>query len=1732
MKSASASRLRATTRSTAGPGYDFEDRVAAWILVGMLRGATLPITSVHVAEMRWQTRQQIDDLAVSGQDGQGARHAFALSCKSSVQVTANGLPQDFVVAAFAYWKSYAPNDGSCHAVLVTRDNHPAFNAVWADIKGWCAEGPSEAALRIAGSKKHAKIFSSLGQALRTLAPEVAEEELIRFVRAIEVLPFDFQLASSKDEAAAIASCRAVLANEDAQEATRLWEALLALAKTKRHAGGTLDIVSLIRTLRTRFSLKAHPDFSASWTALRTLSNQRIELVELSLPSGFTVVRAPERAKLATSVGRSSLTLVHGDSGVGKSALVLTGLRDAFGNDGIVWLRGTDIERVLDPTERSAIGIAHALPDVLEATTCKSNCLVIDSAERMTDEAIKLVAALVQRLCGHRSEDSHPAWKVVIVTQSAALDALAGLRFAVATPEDCLELGLIEQEDVRRALRSIAELAWLSSDSDAVEVMRNLKTLAWVVQAKNAFTHVPGTTVSRIAIADHLWRHWTEGRNQLQQLMIDMAEREAAFQPAILRRDLEPAQLAEIDRLPSTCPVTMTSRGRLEFRHDLAADWARYQRLREFGDAPSQWAALAGNPLWHSAIRMLGQELLRQPTEQGTAWDQAYRQLETAGGTLRSGADLLLDALCLDPLADRWLQERTDLLLGENGKRLDRMVERFHHIATVPIVSEPAGDRSIGFYIEATFRSPIYGRWGPVVRFLHRNLEKVAPLGSAPVAKLCETWLKTTPVLLSGKPTYFRRDLAEVAIAAAREVQLELMKSQYGYDRGEQAIYAAAFAAAPDLPEEVLAWALEMTRRRPAREDLVQRKAAHDQEQARVHRERMASDAEYRARNSRMAQGSGIGFLGPRKLPPWPLGAKGRIAREFQRSCCHRNVLGALMTVRPEAAAEIILAVFIDDQPHEERSDGFERSYGLAFNQDGDPTIYWKSAFYQFLQINPMIALNALVQLVEFCTERWRESIGKKSRKELPHITITLADGSTKELYGNQRVYAWSYDRNMHMGHMTATLHALERWLWERCEAEQDITATIDAILQSSNSVAILPALINVAKAHPKLFSGRLQQFLAIPEIHFWDYQERQVLSFRFDALSWWRSGEEIFQIARQWLQAPFRSRPLGDFALDQQREDAAFAATMRSSLRAWISANPDIGDGERTFLAALDCANYRKNDDGTYQYVSNADDAPTEEVEPNEIDQLRSAPLIGQHILRSRGILADEQAAELVRMIEAIEVHAELEPKEKDAGRVALVAALLVKAESWLERHSEWRGRCLTMVSNALEGDEGETIYGRRMRFGQSTTDFAGPAIITCWLRNPDDQEWSRLLVRFMTSLREGAVRMVIAAAHHNREKLGPKWPRLLEIAALWSALLALKPRFDEDGDNRNWRNWHARLQRLVVSSAAAPPSNEMLVDLARRVERLHQLRYSKSNKKHPDRREAAKDRHLSWGLDTGVLEEAFDWALTWSRDDGAQVNQPSCEIALAAWSFETWRLFEEAGREDRLPCQFGYSALDTLGRISGQESPEVSSRYWHPVLSLGAEAHAATSYFMGSFFARFSHAANPSHIAGTWRRMLEFSLADSTLTEGRHWYDGEKTLRSLLGFGAEALIGGLPGSADAVGGMSDLYATWAARYLTRDDDNMSAYAYFLTKPIAVQLRDNGLRQIAHALTSRADHRFDRHARTGETLIELIEVALSENTGLDDELRTAIISIVDVLVVQRVPTALAMQDRIRRLRRW
>jgi hypothetical protein len=451
-------------------------------------------------------------------------------------------------------------------------------------------------------------------------------------------------------------------------------------------------------------------------------------------------------------------------------------------------------------------------------------------------------------------------------------------------------------------------------------------------------------------------------------------REAAFEHSFALTELDASDVAALGVMPPHCPLRRNTRHRYAFQRDLASDWARFQWLKQIAHDTARWAELATNPLWNGALRMLGQFLLRERQGDRRAWDAAFEQAEQARDSMPLAADILLDALCLDPAAEAFLNERADMLFADHGRRLNRLLRRFEHIATVPGVAPEVlrANPALSLYMEAQLRTPIFGRWPPLAKFLSQHRARIAALLSTVVAALCERWLTSTPFRIGDRPTAWRKEFAELAYSSARELQFENAKPRgiIFADDSEGPIYRAALLGAFELPDEVAGWALEMAQRRPLQPEMLARLQEHRKEEAQKHAERMKTDSEYRERFDRKRRAAGSVFIPHgRRLPPWPLGPRERVDRHFSETVLHSRAGHVLMRVKPELAAEVLLAAMIEDSPEEPygRRTSWDDGLGLKFDQDSYPTAYWQSPFYAFLQIDAEAALTALLQLVEFCT---------------------------------------------------------------------------------------------------------------------------------------------------------------------------------------------------------------------------------------------------------------------------------------------------------------------------------------------------------------------------------------------------------------------------------------------------------------------------------------------------------------------------------------------------------------------------------------------------------------------------------------------------------------------------------------------------------------------------------------------------------------------------------------------
>ncbi|URM26101.1 hypothetical protein LLY42_19355 [Pseudomonas frederiksbergensis] len=1743
-RSGSAKRASATLRSTSGAGFEFEDLISAWQLVKALSGEQAPGIGGVVTQVQAQVSTLgwcIDDLLLTAHATTVPRR-LAISAKGNLQVTAAGLPADFVTRAWEQWRDpQGPfNRAADGLALVTLGTHQTFDPAWREVKNACSGTDTALAMsRIRSNKRQSGVFDSVQKPGGT-----SDEETIELIRRLHVLPTDLQFAHSEHATQAIAQCRRLLASGCDVEAQSLWKALINIAKEVRLRSGTITVLDLLSLLRSQFGLRHHPDFERDWATLFNITADYKARIETELPSGYVVPRTAEKTMLQAAVADHPVTVVFGESGSGKSALVKSVLDGAYPSWNQVWFGPEELKTALSAARRGALPLTHELSLVLNVTVKPQNVLVIDSAERIKAGEFVVIRQLLQAILPSNGKETEGAWRVVIVTQTQSWvedeeTILSGRKAHL------VEVEALNSDAVKLALLPSPILGWLAAHDDTIAALTNLRTLAWVIKAGAALGANASGLASHTAIADRLWKHWTKDRADVKALMMRLAQREASFERSFALTDLEPTDTTTFTQRPDELPLLLNERtNRIEFEHDLAADWARFQFLKQIWADTPQWAALAGNPLWTSALRMLGQFLLRQPAETGTAWDVAFGSAEAAKNEL--AADILLDALCLDPNAERFLTERVDLLLSNGAKHFTRLLLRFHHIATVPTGGGIGLSTAVGLYMEAQYRSLVIGRWPPVLRFLIAQRERLAGLVSSALAKVIETWLTKTPhTLSSGNPMPFRLQVAEMALAMARTVQVEKGRGVMYLTR-EPLLYTAPLAGAADLPTEVGSWALELAGRREVDADVKRRIAEVQRQNAKAHVERLKTDAEYKVRHEeRKKMPRALGSFRER-LPPWPLGPSDKVDMDFRTACIKENGILSLMRAQPELAAEVLLALIIEDPPEQEYGSArFEIDLGLEYPQDAYPTAFWKSPFFPFFQLAPETALTSLIALVNFCTERWVAEFMKGRTGEAPGVTLQFADGSEKTFPGWWQVFGWPQsNESMRNGNLFCALDALERWFTLRLDAGEEITADIERILREGNSAALVSVLLSIAKYRPSLLTGPLAALITFPNLFYWDSFRVEQVAHNFIGWSWFRGGQAMFDFARDWTLAPHRQQKFLHVVVELLLTDDDVARRLQTLVPTWaLPEDPKEALEFKLLFAALDRVNYQTVTDP-------ATGAETEGlVYPNVLRlevqswQSDSAPTLAyllvpdrcEQRLRDGQPLTDDDAVYLFNLLQECEAGAEGEDEGvKLECRFAATGTLVALGGAWLAQNPEAQKHALEVVRAgvAAVASTGEEIRGRRMVSLRGELKFVAYAIIHLWLTDGDGvQEWETAVLRLLTSGDTQATAVVVGVAYANREQLGTAWWRLLRAGLLWSGLILLAPRHgDGDDVERAWRVWLARLRRFQLRGPNATPDELDFKRVVAGRERLDFQRRTRLYNAGVQTWRGKPERERGGSLDGHFLEILFNWLI---EGGGTGDRDLDTRLALRIWDYDATRAKARAKKhgEYDLPSQnLGYDILQKIGVLLIAAPAGEERAVWEPVLAHGPAAHYALQHFIRSLFLRLGNGDDPVTFERVWRATAEYGLSADWSQPGL-WYYGERLICNLLGFGNEVALSRLhPGAALR---MKDVYKHWASVHLARDEECVTRFCHFLTTKFGAPLRLDGLSWLAAMLKEREPSSRWYREGTGDALVELVAAALSSDAqalSQYTQARQALIEIAAALAAINIPTALALQERIRQLR--
>ena len=631
----------------------------------------------------------------------------------------------------------------------------------------------------------------------------------------------------------------------------------------------------------------------------------------------------------------------------------------------------------------------------------------------------------------------------------------------------------------------------------------------------------------------------------------------------------------------------------------------------------------------------------------------------------------------------------------------------------------------------------------------------------------------------------------------------------------------------------------------------------------------------------------------------------------------------------------------------------------------------------------------------------------------------------------------------------------------------------------------------------------------------------------------------IFNMARDWHNAPYRHKSMREVVAELARSDAEFASFVNDATAKWQAPSDQKAALELRILAAqLDSRTYRETTEGGYEFICPPELAREIEAFQNSnlpARQILQIPEWCRQVLNSGASLNDTAAEALSAMLDTIDADAETDLNEefKTRARVAVASTLLARGSAWLDAHAAARERSLAIIHAVLSdiATTMEELRASRMERA-GILEFAAHAVFRCWLETGSIEAQAAVL-EIVTSGDKAGVAVLFQLAHAHRLKLGERWWRLLYLGLLWSALSMLMSRFgyqaDEDARWIRWLNWlrSRRLDRIAAMRTQIEP-----VEIAKRLERLEKVRWRREFRRRDALRGPPPDRRRTAGLNWDFLEAAFGW-LWWEGEkpnsiwDDEATFQEQRQIILSLWAFEAWLNHRpRAGhKDDPVPNQLAYSVIQTIAKMMVKASGPVAQELWEPVLKLGAAGHYSVGHFISCWFFETAR-LDAAEFAARWRPMIEYALNAPEWGRGQPRYYGQSLLRQILGFRSEAFLDRNSAFQGIVRGMAHHYERWALEHLAREEDNVTGLCLFLASSTGHSLRMKGLEWLQQAVMAKPWYR----SAVGNALLEFLNVTLTQDAQelrSDTTARDAFLALVALLVSKQVPAALTLQERAR-----
>jgi len=1757
------------TAATGGKGYTFADKVAAGFLVQML-ARTFPLEAALglISELHFETKESgrsLDDLNLVLRSGSIVSR-WSISVKSNRQLSREGFNPTFVQDVRADWRSegganFDRDSDLLGLVTGTVGDGPLQN--WEDLRKEAASTTPERFLqRLDGAKQISsekrRIFASLYPAEH---PDQAQREAtVRLAGRLHVLHFN----EKKDEGRYINQCANLVSSGTIEEGTKLWNALCQLAANNRGTGGYFDVPKLLRHLRGTFDLVDYPDFRADWRQLDALTAANLANVRSVLGDNIHLDRNVEATSIFKNVEGHAVTVVAGESGSGKSALVAQLAQEPGRFGHVIWLTSAQLSKASQNEISTSNGLRHTLPDLIASSSRSASLLVIDALEKFEGEALSRIGELLRAV----RDSNFTGWKVIISGHLQSWEKAQRVLLEQGVTDFVkVDLEPPSLAAIHSAVQDLPGISALFLRTELQPILRNLMELDWVLRTNvgQGLSEDPRRRIGETDLINSIWDHWISKNRMLERdrLLRKLGEHEGEKLSGAVSVDIvdqTELQLLEDMSREDLIRIELPS---VRFTHDLIGDWARFRVLAGQGSGViAKIKSLIQIPRWNRAVRLYAQSLV-EGKEDLADWQKAIAELDAPDAESKVAKDLFLEALVFAANSVSLLEAVWPNLIADKGKLLNRLMDRLLLVASFPDprvrALVPEGDVDLS---ESWFRIPIPVYWIPALFVFSAHASDIATVALKKGAEVCALYLRNMPTGMPG-----RQQAAHLALVLAREVQDQVAAWPYT-GRESKVVYEAMLSGACEYPDSVAQVALEIAGRRAEPDHAVERRERAEFEAAeREERWKKEHPEEYeRQRVSVIALPDAFYAPRPGRSTPIPDGPQRRIPEGFRDAVMDWGALSELMTHRPQAAKEILLAVCLEDPGHEEQ-EGIFHSFGLAWWQNGYPPIYVKGPFLTFLQRSPQAGLETIVKLSNIVTEQWLRvtGISRLGAEVRERYALKFKVGEKNVFwFGDGNVYNLHRDGRLQENTVACALMALEKWLYDEVAAGHEIDSYVQYIFDNATSLAFAGVLVSVGLYHPVLFHGCLRPLLG--NIHIYDCQTSAALNENVEGWSIGFVGrpQQEVQLAIAWNRMPHRRVLLRDLVPRLLFENADTQAYLKECAAEWEKTQPPGTEKEKEQLQ-LFVARFKPE---TYELTPRQDDViEIKPVLPEEVEQKRqvsqaesefrllshSMALRARRILNSGECLAEDELPEFFHQVKRLQQseYPDLNQSERRYRLQSIaggLAVLFIYHRGWLPHNKDAEQWCFEVLRNLRDTDGDELEGPESGTLGNNIETFLGE--IGVFLLQERQDEWiKRMAFEGVTGFYYASTFLSMGRAYLCRDGLGETFDELIHVLLLWSALRRAATREVGHYPQRSVlaryrttlyaRFLNGRLRQRPVTLRTAAKLGAGLVERIERrdpsaVARRQWEEQRKDLEKMERDREASRDMAH---IDYQVIQAGFCFLsleLT-SEESSDRRRAEGYILQLFDLEMETLPILEgdDEGREIRgTPYEFDRWVIQrTAELLATINSHEQARAFYQPMLRRGPAARYWTQDFLEAWITTtLPRITDRALFAEVWKGMVDYTFSLPAWIGRRPgiWHQAETLSVDLMGLREPAVkMLGRKEYTDLVKEMAPTFKRWGDQWL-KYASVAAWFANFLSTESGRALLPQGIQQLSPLVSSFADSDWEREALppTFSSALAAAWRHMPSEIATDAPLRHAFLHILTELCSRSIAEAIHLRDRV------